>query len=409
MTTESRRNSGDRKPTGRKEREETEDPESLLQGGESDEYSDVTQLKGLRKPISISAVMLTGLFTLALLGFLYLAKQLILPIVVAVLVNFLLSPIVRWTHRRGIPRPVSGLILIVLLVSGLGFGLYTLSIPATSFAQDARQRIGSLKEKLREASQPIEQVQETAREVEQVTADTEAPPAVTIRGPGLLESAIGYVQSTSAGLLAAFILLLFLVCSDELFLHKLVRVLPTLHDKRLAVEIFRQIECDVSYYLGTITLINMGLGATASLLLWMVGVPSPILWGVLVGTLNFIPYLGPGMAMIVLALVGLLSFDELWMAAVPPLVVLGLNIVEANIVTPLTIGNRLNLNPVVIFLSLAFWGFLWGIAGMIIAVPILVTVKTLCDHVEPLEPISEFLAGGEPPPAGEERGAEAKN
>lgn len=409
MTTESRRNSGDRKPAGRKRQEETEDPESLLQGGESDEYSDVTQLKGLRKPISISAVMLTGLFTLALLGFLYLAKQLILPIVVAVLVNFLLSPIVRWTHRRGIPRPVSGLILIVLLVSGLGFGLYTLSIPATSFAQDARQRIGSLKEKLREASQPIEQVQETAREVEQVTADTEAPPAVTIRGPGLLESAVGYVQSTGAGLLAAFILLLFLVCSDELFLHKLVRVLPTLHDKRLAVEIFRQIECDVSYYLGTITLINMGLGATASLLLWMVGVPSPILWGVLVGTLNFIPYLGPGMAMIVLALVGLLSFDELWMAAVPPLVVLGLNIVEANIVTPLTIGNRLNLNPVVIFLSLAFWGFLWGIAGMIIAVPILVTVKTLCDHVEPLEPISEFLAGGEPPPAGEERGAEAKN
>lgn len=384
-----------------------EDSQALLERGESDEYPDVTQLRGIRKPISISAVMLTGLFMLAMLAFLYFAQQLILPIVVAVLINFLLSPIVRWMRRRGLPRPIGGVLIVALLLSAAGFGIYTLTVPAARFADQARMRMDSLKEKLREAAEPIERVQETAREVKEATTETDTAPAVTVRGPGLLEAAFGYVQSAGAGLLAALILLLFLVCSDEMFLHKLVRVLPTLHDKRLAVEIVRQIERDVSYYLGTITLINIGLGATAGLLFWLFDVPSPALWGVLVGCLNFIPYLGPGMAMVVVGIVGLVTFEGLVWAAAPPLIVLGLNIVEANIVTPLTVGNRLNLNPVVIFLSLAFWGFLWGIAGMIIAVPVLVVFKTLCDHVEPLEPISEFLSGEEPPPAGEDRGATA--
>lgn len=380
---------------------------TLLERGESDEYPEVTQLKGIRKPISISAVMLTGLFLLAMLAFLYFAQQLILPIVVAVLVNFLLSPIVRWMRRLGVPRPIGGVLIVAVLMSAAGFGIYTLTIPATRFADQARHRVDSLKEKLREAAEPIERVQETAQEVKEATTEPDTAPAVTVRGPGLLEAAFGYVQSAGAGLLAALILLLFLVCSDEMFLHKLVRVLPTLHDKRLAVEIVRQIERDVSYYLGTITLINIGLGTTAGLLFWLFDVPSPALWGVLVGCLNFIPYLGPGLAMMVVGIVGLITFEGLLWAGAPPLIVLGLNIIEANIVTPVTVGNRLNLNPVVIFLSLAFWGFLWGIAGMIIAVPVLVVFKTLCDHVEPLEPISEFLSGEEPPLAGEDRKARA--
>lgn len=360
----------------------------------------LTQLRGLRRPISISAFLLGGLFALALLGFLYFAQQLVVPIVLAVLLNFLLSPFVRAAQRCCIPRPVSGVVLVCSLGAAVLLGVYVLSQPASRFLEDIPNHLRELDRRLQGVSGSLEQLTDTARAVEDATIgdeDAAAPPR-----PGVVQMAFGYAQSLGIGALAAVILLLFLLCSDEIFLHRLVRVLPTLHDKRLAVEIFRQIERDVSHYLLTITLINTALGTTAGLLLWLVGAPTPALWGAMVGLFNFIPYLGPGMAMVVLAFVGLTSFDSLLMAVLPPLMVLGLNILEANILTPLALGKRLDLNPVMIFLALSFWGFLWGIPGMVLAVPLLVMVKIVSDHIEPLTPLREFLSGEEPPPAGTE-------
>jgi len=374
--------------------------EQLLEEAEN-RIPGFTQLRGLRRPISISAFLLGGLFVLAVLGFLYFAQQLVVPIVLAVLLNFLLSPFVRAAQRCCVPRPVSGVVLVCSLGAAVLLGVYALSQPASRFIEDLPNELRILDQRLEGVSGSLEQLTETAREVEEVTIGDEEAAAAPAR-PGVVQMAFGYAQSLGIGALAAVILLLFLLCSGEIFLHKLVRVLPTLHDKRLAVEIFRQIEREVSHYLLTITLINAALGATAGLLLWLVGTPTPALWGAMVGVLNFIPYLGPGMAMVVLAFVGLTSFDSLMMAAVPPLIVLGLNIVEANIFTPLALGKRLDLNPVMIFLALSFWGFLWGIPGMVLAVPLLVMLKIVSDHIEPLAPLREFLSGAESPPAGAE-------
>lgn len=381
------------------QRGDTDSDEKLLEEAEN-RIPGLTQLRGIRRPISISAVMLTGLFALALLAFLYFAQQFVLPIVLAVLLNFLFTPFVREARRWHIPRPVSAIVLLGGLGFALFLGIYVLSVPASKFIGDAPQHLREIESEIRRVFGSVEELTETAREVEEAAINDTQAPAVTVRGPGLVQTAVGYAQSLGIGALAAVILLLFLLCSDEIFLHKLVRVLPTLHDKRLAVEIFRQIERDISYYLLTIILINAGLGITAGVLLWLIGTPTPALWGAMVGTFNFVPYLGPAAAMLVLAFVGLISFDTLTMAALPPLTVLSLNVLEANIITPVALGKRLDLNPVMIFLALAFWGFLWGIPGMALAVPLLVTLKTVCDHVEPLAPASEFLSGSEPPPAG---------
>ena len=187
------------------------------------------------------------------------------------------------------------------------------------------------------------------------------------------------------------VLLYFLLASGDLFLRKLVRVLPRLSDKKRAIEIARQTEGHISTYLSTVTLINIALGLIVGVAMHLVGMPNAILWGVMAGLLNFIPYLGALATAGILAIVSVLTFDSLGRALVAPLLYLAINTVEGYLVTPMLLGRRLTLNPVVIFLGIILWGWLWGIPGALLAVPILATFKIFCDQIEPLAPIGEFL------------------
>jgi predicted PurR-regulated permease PerM len=187
------------------------------------------------------------------------------------------------------------------------------------------------------------------------------------------------------------ILLFFLLASGDMFLRKLIRVLPSLADKKTAVEIARQIESDISVYLATITMINGCLGLATWGAMALLGVPNPLLWGVMAWATNYIPYLGAMTMYAVLTMVGFLTFPTTGHALLVPGAFGVLNILEAYMLTPLVLGRRLTLNPVVIFLALTFWGWIWGVAGAILAVPIMVVFKIFCDHSEPLAPIGEFL------------------
>ena len=188
-----------------------------------------------------------------------------------------------------------------------------------------------------------------------------------------------------------FILLYFLLASGDLFLRKLIKVTPNLADKKRAVDIARQIETEVSTYLATITLINLILGLAVWGLMTLIGLPNPLLWGVLAAVANYIPYLGAIVMMAVLTMVGFLTFPDLGHALMPVGAFIGLNVLESYLLTPLILGRRLTLNPVVIFLGLTFWGWIWGITGALLAVPIMVVIKIFCDHSEPLAPVGEFL------------------
>jgi predicted PurR-regulated permease PerM len=214
---------------------------------------------------------------------------------------------------------------------------------------------------------------------------------VEIKRPPLIGTILNQTLEAGAAIGVTIILLYFLLASGNLFLQKLVRVLPRFQDKRIAVTIVRQIEKDISLYLLTVTMINAGLGVAVGTAMYGLGMPNPVLWGVMAGCFNFIPYLGAIASAIVLTLVASVTFDQLGHILLVPFVFVALNELEGMIITPAVVGKRLSLNPVAIFIWLLLWGWLWGIPGTLIAVPLLAVIKIICDNIAPLAPMGEFL------------------
>ena len=174
-------------------------------------------------------------------------------------------------------------------------------------------------------------------------------------------------------------------------MQKLVHVLPTLHDKKRAVEISHGIQQNISNYLFSVSLINIGLGIVVSGGLCFIGVPNATMWGMLAAVLNFVPYFGPVVGVLLLATVGLLTFDTLWQGLLPAAWYLLLHLLEANLLTPVLLGRRFTLNPVVVFVSLMFWTWLWGVPGALLSVPILVSIKVICDRIPSRSQACELL------------------
>jgi predicted PurR-regulated permease PerM len=164
-----------------------------------------------------------------------------------------------------------------------------------------------------------------------------------------------------------------------------------MHDKKRAVDISHEIQQNISNYLFSVSLINTGLGVIASGGLYYLGIPNAGMWGMLVAVLNFVPYFGPVAGIILLAAIGLLTFEMPLQAVLPPAWYLLLHLLEANFITPILLGRRFTLNPVIIFVSLIFWTWLWGVPGALLSVPFLVSLKVICDHVPSLSHVSELL------------------
>ncbi|HEU0053375.1 MAG TPA: AI-2E family transporter, partial [Longimicrobium sp.] len=250
--------------------------------------------------------------------------------------------------------------------------------------------------RLRELLRPIERARRTAAQVEHAAGQVGggAPtPEVVVRPPSLVSRVFGTTQRFVAGALEVVILLYFLLAGGDLFLQKLIKVLPTLRDKRKAVEIARRVESSVSTYLMTALAVNVGEGVVVALAMWALGMPSPALWGALVVVLEFVPYLGAGVMMLMLGVTAFTVFDGVGHALLVPGTFLAINLLQANIITPLLLGQRLELNPVAILVGLTFWFWMWGIPGAFIAVPLMATFKIFCDHIRPLAAFGEFLGG----------------
>ena len=239
-------------------------------------------------------------------------------------------------------------------------------------------------------------MQQVSKNVEQAASSVGGsgakPKEVVVQtGPSLTSRLFGTTQRIVAGVLEILILLYFLLAGGDLFLQKLIKVLPNVDDKVKAVEIARATEATVSAYLTTTLLVNLVEGATVAGVLWAIGMPNAVLWGVIVFLLEFVPYLGAATATVVLTVAGLISFDTLGHALLVPGSFLAINLIQANFVTPLVLGHRLTLNPVAIFTGLAFFYWIWGVPGAFLAVPLLATFKIFCDNIASLAAIGEFL------------------
>jgi predicted PurR-regulated permease PerM len=255
------------------------------------------------------------------------------------------------------------------------------------------ETIRAIEWKLRDIKSPIDQVTEATQQVEAMAGSgaADAATSVTIREQSYAELLLSSTQSFLISAAVVVVLLYMLLASGDLFLHKLVKVQPQLKDKKLAVEIVRQVKHDVSLNLLTITAINIGLGIVISLAMFALRMPNPVLWGLMAAGLNFIPYFGAVVGVAVTALVAFASFEQSSAMILPPLVYAACTAIEGYVVTPLILGARLSLNPVVIVVGLLFWGWLWGIPGAVLAVPLLIIIKALCDRITGLQAIGEFL------------------
>jgi predicted PurR-regulated permease PerM len=343
-------------------------------------------------PHSLSLAILA---LLAVVYTLYFGRSFFLPIFFAVELNFLLSPAIRWARRKlHIPAPLSSAVLILALAGGLGAGVYELATPAQRWLATAPATLGRAGDKFHKIMKPMEQVSRTAEQMDKVTSVTGTPSRtreVIVAGPSMGSRFFGTTQSVIGALLEVLVLLFFLLAAGDLFLQKTIKVAARPASQRTAVEVARQIEASISRYLVTSALLNLMEGAAFTLIMYLLGMPNPFLWGALVACLEFIPYVGALTIIVILSIASLTVFDNAAHALLVPGSFIALNLIQGNLVGPMVMGHRLSLNPVAIFIGVAFWWEIWGIAGAFLAVPMLASLKIVCDHVEWLAGVGEFL------------------
>lgn len=339
------------------------------------------------------------LIVLGTIAFLYFARPVVLPVFLACVAGMTLKPLIRWSSGCHIPPAFSAAIVLCFLVGAVGVGFFQLGRPALTWMNEApqhmtdlRQRVQNMFPRLAHFGLAAAAVNNLGATDEEKKEQQEKAPTVEVKDNRGTSSILNWTGTLLVGIGETLVLVYLLLASGDLFLQKLVRVMPTLHDKKSAVEISHEIQQNISNYLFSVSLINIGLGIVVSAGLYFMGVPNAAMWGMLVAVLNFVPYFGPVTGVILLAAVGLLSFDTLWEGLLPPAWYLLLHLLEANLITPVLLGRRFTLNPVVIFVSLIFWMWLWGVPGALLSVPILVSIKVVCDRVPAMSPVSELLS-----------------
>ena len=341
------------------------------------------------------SLSLAILALLAVVYTLYFGRAFFIPIFFAIELNFLLSPAIRWARRvLHIPAPLSSAVLILSLAGGLGLGVYELAAPAEGWLISAPATLKQAGDKLHKIMKPMEQVSRTAEQMDKVTnvsGSGAQSRTVVVAGPSMGSRFFGTTQSLVGALLEVLVLLFFLLAAGDLFLQKTIKVAARPTSQRVAVEVARQIEGSISRYLVTSALLNLIEGLVFTGLMYLLKMPNPFLWGALVACLEFIPYIGALTIIAILTIASLTVFDTVGHAVLVPASFVAVNLIQGNLIGPMVMGHRLSLNPVAIFIGVAFWWEIWGIAGAFIAVPMLASLKIVCDHVEWLEGVGEFL------------------
>jgi predicted PurR-regulated permease PerM len=310
-------------------------------------------------PVTTRSRSTTGIFVMLLLAGLWLGKIILIPMAAAVLLSFLFTPVVRWFAGKGIPRGVSAASIILLLLGLLGGGMYSLAGPAAVWMERLPEDIKNIDVKLRQLRRPVDKVSAAAQQVQSLTSANDSHQVMVTTSPPTLASS---VMSTATGLLAGTLVtalsLFFLLSSGNSFLNRLVRLVPALRDVKnpanlltasaSATEsetILLDTERQVSHYLAVTVSINTGVACVLFLCFWLVGFPNPFLWSVMAGVLCFLPYVGAFIGIPLVALVSLVTFDDLPHAVVPPALYLLCVFVEGNLVTPYVLGRSLAMSP----------------------------------------------------------------
>jgi predicted PurR-regulated permease PerM len=371
------------------------------------------------KPIIVVRnLALTVMAALAVMLVLQYAQSVLVPIVLGVLISYGLAPFVGALNRLRIPRAFGAAVAVTLVVGGLGLGIYTLSDQAMAIVTDIPTAAQRIRDRVRShrtnSGGALEKVQRAATEIDRAAQEASTPSAaerelaaterkntgvqkVEVVQPPFRAS--DYLWSGGVGLLGfsgQFVLVLFLVyfflVTGDLYKRKLVKIGgSTLSEKKITVQILDDINLQIESFMRVQVFTSVVVAVATGIALWWLGVDHPIIWGILSGIFNSIPYLGPIIVTAGLGVVSFMQFDDLFRTAYVCGVAFAITSLEGFLLTPMMMSRAAQMNPVAIFVGLLFWSWIWGIWGTILAVPMMMMIKAICDHIEDLQPVGELL------------------
>lgn len=333
---------------------------------------------------------ITGIFWILVLGALSLAQGVFVPIISAFVLALTFSPVRRVLEGLGIPSSAAaGMIMISLLIVFcvlfyfISEALQEYLVDAPTFAEEVRRELSGL-------FGTIEPVLKAGDQIDALTSQNKQQ-TVALREPGFVSVMTQATPAVVSQLVVTLTLSFFLMASGDMFYEKLVQVMPKLKDKRRALAAARTIENQLSTYLFTISAINATLGVIIGLVMWLAGMPNPLLFGLGAFLLNYIPYIGSIGGISITLVTGLVTFDSTIQGILPALLYWIINTIEGQFLTPVMVGRRLKLNAVVVFISFALWAWVWSFMGMLLSTPILLMAKVVSDNVNGLESFGKFL------------------
>jgi len=341
-----------------------------------------------------------GIFGVALIFLLKTAQVLMVPVALAVVLTFVLATPVRLMRNRGIPEVYGALLLVSALLGVMGVVTSAVIGPAAQWWERAPATVDQLVaqfDRLRAAVPILAPPPELPRRTERIPSGRENPPSdplkdrIASESLALTGAVIGRIVSFSVSTAAMVILLYFLLSSEHWLLARTVEAIPRRRSRALLLLGVRSAQREIGRFLGTLSVINVGVGIVTALAMMAIGLPNPVLWGTIAGVLNFIPYIGPIIIAGMLVLAGVASFDSAGLILAPAGAFALIHAVESNFISPWFMGRRLALSRVSIFLSVMFWGWMWGIVGAIIAVPVLIGVRSACRYSRRLRWLGAYL------------------
>ncbi|MBT2333725.1 AI-2E family transporter [Variovorax paradoxus] len=362
----------------------------------------------LHMPVDVRSASLVVLAVLASVFALRWGQAVFIPLMLSLMLTYALSPLVEQLHRLRLPRWIAAALILIGLFGGLGWTGYSLYGNATQLVESlpvAAQKLGQAMRRSRGASAtPLESVQQAAAQLEKAAEENSARVAarkgvarVVIERPSfnvrdyVLSGTVGLLEAIGQLTLVAF-LTYFALCSGDTFRRKLIKITgPSLQKKKVTVHVLDDITRNIERYLLVQILISGLVGVTTGLAFWAIGVENAAVWGIIAGVTNLIPYVGSVIVLVAAGLVAFLQFNSLEMGLLVGGVSLSIHTLVGNLLLPWLTGRTSRMNPVAVFVGVIFWGWLWGVWGLLLGIPITMVIKSICERVEDLQPIGELL------------------
>lgn len=302
-----------------------------------------------------------------------------LPVTAALVIAIALVPLLEWMERRRVPSGLAAFLCLLLFLIVANVALASIVVPATEWFRALPERIPQIQANLAPLIDFYANLQRFVDNTVQMLASgpVAAAQARAVAAPTSLMDYVSSAPSAAIQTFFAILVIYFFLAGWTRLRERTITSRGSFGGALATARVIQNVVDATSAYLGTITFINVGLGLIVAAILWLIGMPSPLMWGGIVALLNYIPYIGPILAAILLGLGGLMTFSDVWLALLPAAIQIGFHLIEANVVTPMLLGRRLTINPLLILISLSFWGWVWGTPGALLAVPLLIIIQTV--------------------------------